>query len=110
MINDKLTTISLLKRGTIRSLIKQLNIGVGSVHREVKDGSIRRVVNYLKPTLTQKQKDERINYIVNFINLTSSQFVLFNNYIHLEEKWFYFKKFNKKVYLGPLETITTRKT
>ena len=33
VINDKLTTISLLKIGTIRSLRKQLNIGVGLVHR-----------------------------------------------------------------------------
>ena len=96
-INDKLTSIDVSKRGTIRSLSKQLHIGVGSVHRAVKDGSIRRVVNYLKPTLTQKQKDARINYIVDFINLPSPQFCSFNNYIHLDEKWFYVKKVNKKV-------------
>ena len=91
VINDKLTTISLLKRGTIRSLRKQLNIGVGSVHREVKDGSIRRVVNYLKPTLNEKQKAAFINYICQFINLPSSQFVSFNHYIHLDKKCFYVK-------------------
>ena len=56
VINDKLIIISILKRGTIKSLRKQLNIGVGSVHREVKDCSIRKVVNYLKHTLNEKQK------------------------------------------------------
>ena len=54
IIRNKLTTISLLKRGTIRSLRKQLNIVVGSVHRAVKQGSIRRVINHVKPSLTKQ--------------------------------------------------------
>ena len=92
IIRNKLTTISLLKRGTIRSLSKQINIGVGSVHRAVKQGSIRRVINHVKPSLTKQQKDSRIKFIIDVINLPSSQFSSFDNYIHLDEKWFYVKK------------------
>ena len=57
----------------------------------------------------EKQKAARINYICQFINLPSSKFVSFNNYIHFDEKWVYVNKINKKVYLGPTETIQTRK-
>ena len=101
IIRNKLTTIYLLKRGTVRSLSKQLKIGVGSLHISVKQGIIRIVINHVKTRLTNQQIKTRINFIIDKINLPNTTFVSFNNYIHLDEKWFYYMKINKNLYMGP---------
>ena len=90
--------------------IKKIKHWSGVSTQRSEKGIIRRVINYVKPTLTNKQKQTRINFIINKINLTNNKFSYFNNYIHIDEKWFYVKKVNKNLYLGPSETITTRKT
>lgn len=109
MIHTKLTNIDVSKRGSIRSLPEKLNIGVGSVHREVKNGSIKRVNNYIKHTLNEKKKESRMNFIFNCINLPNPQFCFFNNFIHIDENWFYLNKVNQEMYLVPEENVTTRK-
>ena len=60
--------------------------------------------------LTTKQKDSRVNFVIDHLNLPCSQFISFDNLISLDEKWFYLQRVNQRIYLSPEETIPIRKT
>ena len=87
---------------------------IGHIHRyhtSCNKGRVdKKVVSHVKPLLNEKQKKERISFCINNINLPCFQFLSFNDTIHIDEKWFYLKKVNQTMYLGPKETKPIRKT
>ena len=50
------------KRGTIRSLAQNLQIGNTTTYRELRKGLIKRVITHVKPSLNPKQKKERLHF------------------------------------------------
>ncbi len=55
-INEKLSTIQVEHRGTIRNLVDELKLSKSKIHRAVQHGEIMAVNSHLKPHLTDKQK------------------------------------------------------
>ena len=110
ILNKKLTKIDISKRGNIRSLSNQLDISVGTIHHDIKEGLIKKVVSHVKPLLNDKQKNERVEFFINHINLPCLKFACLKHTIHIDEKWFYLKKVNQTIYLGPKESKPVIKT
>ena len=96
IISNKLTQIDVHKRGTIRSLEQNLQIGNTTTYRALRKGLIKKVITHVKPSLNPKQKIERLDFCIKHIDLPCFQFVSFNNTIHIDEKWFYIQKTNQK--------------
>ena len=57
-----------------------------------------------------KQKQEIINFIINNVNLHNTKLSSFNNIVHIDKKFFYFKNLSKQMYLGQNKNIPTMKT
>ncbi|KAL6530492.1 hypothetical protein OROMI_028381 [Orobanche minor] len=74
---EKLKTIHLQERGTIRALAEGLNVSPSTAWRYVKDGLIRSQRKWL--------------------------FKCMNHIVHIDEKWFYLTKSSEKYYLHPDE-------
>ena len=60
-IVDKIRTIEIEKRGTLRCLSHNLDLPVYTVHRQVKNVIIKCVDNKLKLSLNEKQKATNSN-------------------------------------------------
>ena len=46
----------MLTHGTIFYLSNNLNIIIGTTHRSIKNGDIRKVQKHIKPTLTEQKR------------------------------------------------------
>ena len=96
------------KRGTIRSLAQNLQIGNTTIHRALRKGLIKKVITHVKTSLNTKQKIERLDFCIRHINLPCFQFVSFNNTIHIDEKWFYIQKNKPKNVSGSGRNHTSK--
>ena len=99
IISNKLTQIDVHKRGTIRSLAQNLQIGNTTIHRALRKGLIKKVITHVKPSLNTKQKIERLDFCIRHINLPCFKFVSFNQTIHIDENGFISRKPTKKCIL-----------
>jgi hypothetical protein len=89
---SQVETIPLHRRCTIRSLAKELGMKRTTVHRNFKDGFLRRHSNSLKPYLKDENKKERLWWCLSMLDehtlQTQPKFTEMKNIIHQDEKWF----------------------
>ena len=97
------------KRTSIRSTAHALGISTWGVYR-MTHNEIKRHSNSVKPTLSERHKQERIDYAIRQIDLTSNRMKANYDVVHVDEKWFNIKEVNKKMYLAPGEEPPYRST
>jgi hypothetical protein len=68
-----------------------------------KDGAIRRHSSAVKPVLTDANKQFRIQYAINNINMDRRLFDSMMDVVHVDEKWFDMKQVKKTYFLAPGE-------
>ncbi|XP_031259952.1 uncharacterized protein LOC116118124 [Pistacia vera] len=92
---------------SLRSLSAVTNFSVTTLFRRLKEGSIRRHSNAIKPLLNVENMKARIRFCLSMIehgnNPSCLRFVTMENIIHVDEKWFYMTKQSEKYYLLPDE-------
>jgi len=89
---SEVAQIPLHRRGTIRHLAKVTGYARSTLHRWFKEGMLRRHSNSLKPLLKEKNKKDRLRWCISMIDPSSlpndPKFILMDNIIHVDEKWF----------------------
>jgi hypothetical protein len=87
-IHNKLRSVPINKRQTLRDFAKESGVSVHSIRRFIAIGSLKRVITRIKPSLTEKNKETRMNYAFRFINQNTLKFDPMYNVVHIDEKWF----------------------
>lgn len=107
---DRFVEIPLSRRTTFRSLSCALNINKTSLTRLLKDGTIRRHSNAIKPLLKEENKISRLKFCLTMLEGDSMPhdptFVSMHNIVY--EKWFYMTKKSMNYYLLPHEDEPSR--
>ncbi|XP_074315028.1 uncharacterized protein LOC141651206 [Silene latifolia] len=99
--------IPLHKRTSVRSLACAMNLHPSTVHRLVQKGKIRSHSSALKPSLTEKNMKERMQWVLDKISWSSLHdnmtFLDMYYVVHIDEKWFFMTRCSQKYYLLPDE-------
>jgi len=111
---DKDEVISALKsvpvrqRRTFRHASKSTGFSQTAIWNAVKRGDIKRRSCGLRPRLTEKNKRERLEFCLNFIDPETRKFQTMHDRIHVDEKWFYLKEGKLSAILAPDEDMPYR--
>ncbi|XP_047257958.1 uncharacterized protein LOC124890166 [Capsicum annuum] len=104
---NQVKEIPLCHRTNIRSLAFAMNMAKSTVFRRVKDGTLRPHSNSIKPHLTEGNKKVRLQYCLSMIDQNTihinPMFMNMFNYVHIDEKWFFWSKIVERHYLLPGE-------
>jgi len=105
---EKMKDVPLNQRSTLRSLSAAIDVPRTSLFRRLKDGdSIKRVSSFLKPTLTDDNKIERLRFCLSKIK-QNGFFPNMMNEVHIDEKWFFLTTNKKSYYVGINEEVPQR--
>lgn len=108
---SKLSEIPFHQRKTLRAISHYMNVSTSTAHNWLKEMKIRRHSNAIKPFLCEKGRLKRLRYCLSLISPTSlpnnPTFHDCYNYIHIDEKWFYFSKETTTFYKLPDEESKT---
>ncbi|KAI5439433.1 hypothetical protein KIW84_024998 [Lathyrus oleraceus] len=100
---EKVRDISLAKRSTLQSLAFALGISKTALFKFVKDGTLRRHSNALKPQMKDSNMKDRLRFCLSMLEETSlphdPEFKSMHNIVHIDEKWFYMTKKSANYYL-----------
>ncbi|KAF0685854.1 Aste57867_22306 [Aphanomyces stellatus] len=99
-------------RTTYRSLSSATGIPVASLWKLVTTKKLLRRTSRLKPMLTDSHKVQRLQFVHQFIKSGRQGAHHWDDMldrIHIDEKWFYVTKVNRKYYLWHDEALPTRK-
>ncbi|KAK9740430.1 hypothetical protein RND81_03G034600 [Saponaria officinalis] len=104
---EQVRTIPLHQRTSVRSLACAMNLNPSTVPRLVQKGKIRSHSNAIKPQLTEKNKHERMQWVLNHMSGINTNgrisFEEMYDVVHIDEKWFYMTRLSQKYYLLPDE-------
>ncbi|TBU12761.1 hypothetical protein CWI38_0638p0010, partial [Hamiltosporidium tvaerminnensis] len=84
------------RRGTLRSLSVAIVIPKSTLF------DIFKISSTVKPTLTDKNKMDRLKFCLSKVNLANNGDLLFDDlydYVHIDKKWFYLTKVKRSYYL-----------
>ena len=107
--------VPLTKRGTQRSLAKELGVSAWTVNKKKKEGIILSHSNSIRPHLRDDNKFLRFLYAANRVRIAPAAdppLYLFDgayDEVHVVEKWFEISQVNKRYYLVPDEPKPNRK-
>ncbi|XP_051136518.1 uncharacterized protein LOC127255167 [Andrographis paniculata] len=107
---DKATLQNILvhKRGTYRNIAKEMHVSKRLVGYWAKAGLIRPHTNAIKPSLSEKNKIERLKFGLKSLEINDElkvvQFRSMSKIVHIDEKWFNLTKETESYYLTPDET------
>ncbi|XP_071053291.1 uncharacterized protein [Onthophagus taurus] len=107
-IKKKISEVSIAQRSTIRSLCNNINVSLGTVHRILKEGVIKRVSSTLKPVLTDDNKKRRLEFALCMLQEPSLYLQEMLELVHIDEKWFYITKTKTNCYFLPEEETPHR--
>lgn len=102
-IREKISEVPLHKRTTLRTVAFESKVSVGTLFNVMKEGSLRRVSNSIKPALTNENKLQRLQFALKNLVPGSNDFQPMFDVVHVDEKWFYMTKIKKNLYLLPEE-------
>ena len=109
---NQVKSIPFHKRTSLRSLSKSLGIATSTLHKRVKEGTLRRHTNAIKPSLKDGNIRDRLKFCFSMLEKDSlihePKFVNMYNIVHIDEKWFYMTKKMEKYYLVPDEEVPHR--
>nr|GLL39697.1 uncharacterized protein LOC109190808 isoform X1 [Ipomoea trifida] len=104
---EDVARIPLNRRTTIRTMASALNMSKTSLHRRVKEGSLKPHSNSIKPMLTEENRKVRLQFCISMIDSYSDHnnpcFIDMFDHVHIDEKLFYLSKTSQKYYLLPEE-------
>ncbi|XP_031124382.1 uncharacterized protein LOC116027098 [Ipomoea triloba] len=104
---EDVARIPLNRRTTIRSMASALSMSKTSLHRRVKEGSLKSHSNATKPMLTEENRKVRLQFCISMIDSSSSHnnpsFIDMYDCVHIDEKWFFLSRTSQKYYLLPEE-------
>lgn len=107
---ESMRTIKLNQRSNLRSLSFAIGIPKTTLFNIFKRGDkIKRVSSTLKPYLTEDNKRERVRFCLSMIQ-PNRRFVDFQDYVHIDEKWFYVTQIKRSYYLLMDEEVPHRTT
>ena len=112
-LQDQISTISeipLNLRGTIRSTSAAMGISSTTLHARIKEGLIRTHKNSVKPFLTDKNIQSRLEFCLDHVQTDAMMFKEMMDVVHVDEKWFYMNQNRRRYYLGPDEEDPHRTT
>ena len=102
---NEVSKIPFRQRTNIRSTADVMNVAKSTLHRRIKEGSIRPHSNALKPYLSTENKKVRLQFCLSMLEPNSLNnnliFKSMFNYVHIDENWFYMSKELEKYYLLP---------
>ena len=97
---ERIRAIPYEQRGDLRTVAELSNISLSTLWRRLKDGSLKKHNATVKPLLTDRNKLQRMDWVLSHIKPNG----LFNDiyqYIQVDEKWVYSKKCKNTYYLLP---------
>lgn len=100
VFQERMSNVPFNKRTNIRALACAMNLPRSTVHRRVKEGLIKVEASRIKPQLTPQHRLDRISFVLKHID-HDGMMNNFEQYIHVDEKWFYMTKKNQRYYLLP---------
>ncbi len=92
IISDALKNNPLRQRKTIRHAAASIRCSVGTLVNAMKRGVVKKECISQNPSLTPKNKIQRINCCLSFVDKRTMEFSKMYNYVDLDEKWFYMKE------------------
>lgn len=92
-------SVSLSKRGTLRTLAAAAKVPQTTLHRLLRRGVLRRCNSRVKPFLTPTNKIVRRQFALAMVNPSTIQFDAMYDRVFVDEKWFYLSQVNKRFYL-----------
>lgn len=103
-----LTSLSIRERRTYRHAAVGTGFSAMGLWNAVQRGDIKRRSSGLKPSLTEKNKMERLKFCLRFIDPKTRNFDTMHHRIHVDEKWFYLKEGKLNAILAPEEDMPFR--
>ena len=92
-----------VNRGTLRDLSEAIDVPYTTLRRYFKQGMIKKFNIRIKPILYESHKIHRCNHCLSYIDANTGNFDPMYNTVHVDEKWFFMKRKNSRVYLTPDE-------
>ncbi|KAH6783068.1 hypothetical protein C2S52_008027 [Perilla frutescens var. hirtella] len=93
---ERVSSLPLKKRSSIRTLAKGINCKKSTVGRWIRQGLIRAHTSAIRPDLTASNKLLRLRFTLEALELDRNANILtfksMYNTVHIDEKWFYMKK------------------
>lgn len=103
-----LRELPIRKRRTYRHACKEIGCSYNALWNAVRRGDIIRRCSGLRPTLTNKNKKERLEFCFRFMDPDTKKFHSIHDRIHVDEKWFYLKEGKLTALLAPDEVMPHR--
>ena len=105
---DRIATVPLNRRKTVRALARSLGISRSTLHRRFQLGEVTRHTSTVKPVMTPANMIQRLKFCVSMLDprwFRHSRIFFQNmdNIVHIDEKWFYLTRENNTYYLLPGE-------
>ncbi len=111
-LQERIKSISIGHRTSLRSMEMATGISKSSLHRAVQSGALLRHSSAIKPLLTDSNKIRRLKFALDHVHYNSHkdtyEFKSMNNYVHIDEKWFRIMKDHQSFYLAPDEPKPNR--
>ncbi|KAF0706140.1 hypothetical protein AaE_014255 [Aphanomyces astaci] len=98
-------------RQTLRDMAAQSGIPKTTIVRHMKvNPKLKAMSSYSKPMLTDDNKVQRMKHALSFIPTLSKGTIFgnMNNFVHVDEKWFFLTTVKKRYYLYEDEVLPTR--
>ncbi|XP_047312753.1 uncharacterized protein LOC124916061 [Impatiens glandulifera] len=104
---EKLKQVQVSKRGTFRSIAKEMDVSKSIVGRWFKEGLIKAHTNAIKSTLNDKNRYNRLKFNLLSLKVDNDQKITklksMQLIVHIVEKWFNLTRTNERYYLVPGE-------
>ncbi|KAL1554586.1 hypothetical protein AAHA92_15131 [Salvia divinorum] len=101
---DKVKSLSVLERSSIRKMASKLEVSKSLMGLWVKQNKLRPHTNAIKPTLTQLNKLARLKWCLSKLGTEllhgKLKYESMHNVIHIDEKWFYITKCSDRPQIG----------
>ncbi|KAF0695975.1 Aste57867_13247 [Aphanomyces stellatus] len=112
MIERAIKSVPHEDRQTLRSLAAASAVPKTTIIRHMQEeGRLSARVNYVKPLLTDKNKEVRVQYAKSFLRPSSNGHHVFDDmhdYVHVDEKWFYLTKVKRRFCVYDDEDVALR--
>ena len=110
--DEFLTSVPLYKRQTERGYAAALNVSKSTIHRLRKRGRLRTHTSTNKPALTDQHKITRMKWVLSHITPIPAEgdplFEDMQQWIHIDEKWFFINPEKGHSTSSQLKTIHTK--
>ncbi|ETV93086.1 hypothetical protein H310_12881 [Aphanomyces invadans] len=100
------------QHSTLCSLTKATGIPLTSLWRLLQTRVMKRCTSRLKPMLMEKHKNDRMMFVKSYLRTTTSGKHVWHDMldtVHIDEKWFYVSKLNRRYYLWSDEDVPIRR-